>query len=62
MLMYAFVRSHFVENPQVGSWETNPYFFGRGSVTYPAVKPVTIPATSPFIPHCTGKPQTIPKM
>jgi hypothetical protein len=35
MVLYAmcvFVHSRFVENPLVGSWETNPYFFRGGSV------------------------------
>jgi hypothetical protein len=34
MSMCAFVHSRFIENPLVGSWETNPYFFrGGGSIT-----------------------------
>jgi hypothetical protein len=35
MLMYVFVHSRSVENPPIGSWETNPCFFrgGGGSLT-----------------------------
>jgi hypothetical protein len=33
MLMCVFVHSCFVENPSVGYWETNPYFFKGGYVT-----------------------------
>jgi hypothetical protein len=30
MLICVFVHSRFIENPSVGSWETNPCFFKRG--------------------------------
>jgi hypothetical protein len=33
MFMCVFAHSRFVENPPIGSWETNHYFFRRGSVT-----------------------------
>jgi hypothetical protein len=32
MLMCVFVHSRFIENPSVGSWDTNPCFFRRGGV------------------------------
>jgi hypothetical protein len=33
MIMYVFVHSRFIENPPIGSWETNLFFFRGGSVT-----------------------------
>jgi hypothetical protein len=33
MLMCVFANSRFIENPLIGSWETNPCLFRGGSVT-----------------------------
>jgi hypothetical protein len=40
MLMCVFVHSRFVENPSIGSWETNPCFLrgGGGSIIVAAEK------------------------
>jgi hypothetical protein len=49
--------SHF-RAQRIGSFASRIGFLLR---KYPAVKLVTIPATSPFIPHHRGKPRTVPK-
>jgi hypothetical protein len=53
MLMCVFVHSRFVENPSIGSWETNSCFF-RGVLSHSSTT-VNVETESKLIEHQGGK-------